>query len=175
MRVAEAREFIKNAQLNNRQPTVWADLGCGDGVFTYALADLLASGSSIYAIDKSLQPHNETTGNKIEVKFQQADFISDELKLPKLDGLLMANSLHYVKDKKGLLAKLKQYLSTAVIFIIVEYDTLKANQWVPYPVNPEQLKRLFVSAGYNDFSITGERQSVYGPQKMYACAIKSHI
>ena len=32
-------------------PTSWADLGCGDGTFTLALAELLADGSVIHAVD----------------------------------------------------------------------------------------------------------------------------
>ena len=30
---------------------VWADLGCGDGIFTLALHSLVGPGSEIYAID----------------------------------------------------------------------------------------------------------------------------
>lgn len=174
MKLTEAIDLIKNAPVKNIQPASWADLGCGDGLFTYALAILLMPGSCIYAIDRLLQQRNEATANKVEIRFQQTDFISDDLHLTKLDGILMANSLHYVKDKRALLTKLKQYLSKSGIFIIVEYDTLKANPWVPYPVNPEQLKQLFASAGYPEFIKTGERESVYGPYKIYACTLKPY-
>lgn len=172
MQVTEAREMIKNVSFDNTKPMVWADLGCGDGIFTYALAELLAPKSIIYAIDRTIKQSNKKTINDVEIKFMQADFVTDEMQLPQPDGFLMANSLHYVKDKIALLTKLKQYLSKTGFFIIIEYDTLHANKWVPFPINMEQLKQLFSSIGYTDFKKIGERPSLYGSQMMYCCVIR---
>jgi trans-aconitate methyltransferase len=173
MQLNDATDLIKNAVTDNKYPSIWADLGCGNGLFSYALSDLLVSGSCIYAIDKIIKPHHELTANNIEIKFQQANFITDDLKLSNLDGILMANSLHYVKEKITFLSKMKQYLSQTGIFIIIEYDTLHANRWVPYPINFEQLKQLFAAIDYNDVAKIGERQSIYGTQNMFSCVAKS--
>jgi len=173
MQLHEASDLIKSAIMDSKHPSVWADLGCGDGLFSYALSGLLAPGSCVYAIDKIIKPHHEITGNNVEIKFQKADFITDDLKFSKLDGILMANSLHYVKEKNTLLNKLQHYICQTGIFIIVEYDTLHASKWVPYPINFDQLKQLFASVGYNDLAKIGERQSIYGTQKMFSCSAKS--
>jgi ubiquinone/menaquinone biosynthesis C-methylase UbiE len=37
----------------------WADLGCGNGAFTLALAELLQAPAEIYAIDESKKALNE--------------------------------------------------------------------------------------------------------------------
>lgn len=172
MKVSEAKELIRNVSFDATKPTIWADLGCGHGVFTYALAELLAQNSIIYGIDRITEINKVRSVNNVEIKFMQADFVMDEIQLPKLNGLMMANSLHYVKEKKALLVKLVQYLSNTGIFIIIEYDTLKANKWVPYPVNQEQLNQLFASIGYAEFNMIAEKPSVYGDQMMYCCVIR---
>ena len=50
MRLRDAIDMLANADVDALGPTIWADLGCGDGTFTVALADGLASGSLIHAI-----------------------------------------------------------------------------------------------------------------------------
>ncbi|HEX2628099.1 MAG TPA: hypothetical protein VHM26_03785, partial [Chitinophagaceae bacterium] len=56
-------------------------------------------------------------------------------------------------------------------FIIVEYDMQKPNQWVPYPVSPDNLQQLFFNEGYKNFQITGKKKSVYNDGEIYACYI----
>lgn len=48
------KEFILpvKSKLNDSQSQIWADLGCGDGVFTKLLAEILPSKSEIIAIDQ---------------------------------------------------------------------------------------------------------------------------
>src|SRR6478736_1927190 len=87
---------------------VWADFGSGDGAFTLALADLLGPSAQIYSIDRethslerqlismTLQFHDA------KVTYLTADF-TRPLDLPPLDGVVMANSLHFQKDKTGVL------------------------------------------------------------------------
>jgi trans-aconitate methyltransferase len=117
------------------RPQCWADLGCGSGMFTHALASLLPAGSKVIPVDKKYQNLPN---------FIQADFINDDLQLGVPDGVLMANSLHYVKDKAKLISKLNP-----PGLLIVEYDTTRSNPWVPYPVAYKNLAQLAVEMGYN--------------------------
>src|SRR5919109_898496 len=84
------------------EPGTWADLGAGEGAFTLALADLLPPGSVIYAIDKDANALRELADSYRKrdpgIETRRADF-PRELDLPPLDGVVMANSLHFVKDK----------------------------------------------------------------------------
>lgn len=97
MELTEAIELIKNKYIGQESNSFWADLSSGTGLFSYALANLLPTGSIIYAIDKSAATlKNLPNPNNIIIEQQQLDFIIDELNLPNLNGILMANSLHYV-------------------------------------------------------------------------------
>ena len=47
---------------NGVSPGDWADLGSGEGAFTLALAELLASAGRIYSIDKGVAPWSGSRG-----------------------------------------------------------------------------------------------------------------
>ena len=51
MRPRDAIEMLAGSGVDMLGPTVWADLGCGEGTFTLALAEVVAPGSVIHAID----------------------------------------------------------------------------------------------------------------------------
>ena len=82
--------------------------------------------------------------------------------------------LHYVKDKPAFIEKIKKHLKPAGQLIIVEYDTVRQNRWVPYPISFENLIETFSRAGFNQIKKIGERNSVYRTEKMYAACIKYH-
>lgn len=152
----------------------WADLGCGTGIFTEALAQLLTKGSGITAIDMDAMAlrtvHNEYNG--VAILKKQMDFVHESLPLSELDGILMANSLHYVKDKPAFLKKIKGYMKHGHSFLIVEYETDKPNHWVPYPVPFAVLKDLLIKAGYKSVVRLNERPSMYNTGKMYSAVIR---
>lgn len=169
MKLQDAINLIKAAEISPKQ-TAWADLGCGSGTFTYALANLLAPQSNVIAVDKSRQQLS-TIVNDVTIKFQQADFVIDILGFKELDGILMANALHYVKNKLQFIQQLKNYLNKKGMFIIIEYDTMQANRWVPYPLNMQALKDLFSEAGFSVVKKLGALPSVYHNNNLYACEI----
>jgi|SRR5688572_24165792 len=149
----------------------WVDLGCGNGLFTKALASLLKPQSTIYAIDRAPQVKDGTIQNEIQVITRKSDFVTDSLDLPPLDGILMANSLHYVKDKPQFIDRMNGLLKPAGKFIIVEYDTDRPNRWVPYPLKYTALVPVFRMAGYRQIEFIHAVPSVYRDADIYGCII----
>ena len=114
----------------------WADLGSGAGAFTRALRTL-APKAIIHSVDKdgaALRRQRELSPQDPHLILVEADF-RRPLDLPSLDGAVMANSLHFVRDKAAVLALVRGYLRPGGRLILVEYDTDRGNPWVPYPVS----------------------------------------
>jgi trans-aconitate methyltransferase len=157
----------------NPMPQLWLDLGCGTGLFTLALAGNLPAGSKIIAIDKDEKALRKmpATANNVVIQTMAADFVHDAWNIKEVDGILIANALHYVKDKEILLKKLMASMKTNGVFLIVEYDRQAANQWVPYPLTIDAAKALFKSLGYLGFHMLNKRHSAFGEHYMYAAII----
>jgi hypothetical protein len=51
MKISQAMALIRTPIIEWSRPQSWSDLGCASGTFTTALALLLASGSTIHAVD----------------------------------------------------------------------------------------------------------------------------
>jgi trans-aconitate methyltransferase len=173
MELQQAIALIQNKYIISGSPQVWADLGCGSGLFTKALANELAAGSIIYAVDenKAALQQIESAGNVL-IKTVHADFANDQLGFQNLNGVLMANALHFVKDKIQCIQKLAAYCSAQHSFLMVEYDTDTPNPWVPYPLAFASLKRLFEQCGYTFIHKINEMPSRYNRSKIYSAIIK---
>lgn len=174
MDLKDAIQLITHNDFSTKDKRIWADLGCGSGTFTLALANILDDESTIYALDS-----NAVALSTIPAKYKQVaiktiitDFIRDDLQFEKLDGILMANSLHFVKEKEAFLTRLKSYLKDDASLLIIEYDSKAANTWVPYPIDFQSLRTLFARIGYMNISKLNTRASVYGNTQMYAALIK---
>jgi ubiquinone/menaquinone biosynthesis C-methylase UbiE len=133
----------------------WADLGSGSGAFTLALAELLGPDGEIYSVDRdtgSLREQERAMHSLFPdstVHYIVADFTAP-LDLPPLDGVVMANSLHYQRDKLPVLRRVRSLLKPGGALLVVEYDTDRGNRWVPYPVTFEMWRRLAGEAGFVD-------------------------
>ncbi len=132
---------------------VWADLGSGGGAFTFALAELLGPGGVIYSVDKdggALNRQARTMASRyptIEAHYLTADF-TQPLTLPSLDGIIMANSLHFLKRKAGFVRQLRSYLKPNGRLLLVEYNTDRGNRWVPYPLSYQSWQQVAEQAGF---------------------------
>jgi len=134
---------------------IWADLGSGQGAFTLALADLLGPTGSIYSVDRdgrALQVQVRALRDAfptVSVTPLVADFTLP-LELPPLDGIVMANSLHFERDKLAVLRLVAGYLRTAGRLVVVEYDTDHGNPWVPFPLSFRTWASMAAEAGFRD-------------------------
>lgn len=132
---------------------VWADLGSGWGAFTLALADLLGHGT-IYSVDKDRGALREQEAAMrarfpgTTVHYIAADF-TRPVDLPPLDGVVMANSLHYQRHKEPVLQLVRGYLKPGGRFILVEYNTDHGNLWVPHPISYPTWERLALRNGFD--------------------------
>jgi ubiquinone/menaquinone biosynthesis C-methylase UbiE len=137
---------------------VWADLGCGAGAFTLALADLIGPTGSIYAVDKDrsaldvLERTMRADFPATSMHYHRADFTSP-LELPPLDGIVMANSLHFVRKKDVLLQQVHSYLRAGGRLLLVEYNADQGNPWVPYPLTYSTWETLAAHNGFRETSL----------------------
>ena len=138
------------------QGGTWADFGAGSGAFTLALSELVGSKAEIYAIDKDRagfnkleQSHRERFGTSQNIHPVRTDFIGP-LSLPPLDGIVMANSLHFFKDKEKVLRHVRSFLKWNGALLLVEYNVDFGNMWVPHPLSFETYQALAPRAGFTE-------------------------
>lgn len=174
----EAIAFISAAVAHS--PGTWADIGAGDGTFTRALAELLGPDARIYAVDRDARAvaalerwAKKERPNVIPV---HADF-ARPFELPglhdaQLDGILLANSLHFVPDQDVVLGRLAQWIRPGGHVVLVEYDRCAPpSRWVPYPIPPARFEELARSAGLTAPTITATRPSTFGGVLYAAAAV----
>jgi len=172
MEIHEAIDLIRFT-LTKEQIQIWADLGCGSGLFTRALASLLPEGSWIHAIDTDEKTIREIPDSYNGVRIEKSilDFTSNSIVFNQMDGIMMANSLHYVKEKEPFLKRMLESLKIDGYFLLVDYDMRRVNRWVPYPLQIASAEQLFLYCGAQSFKLLNKRKSVFGDQWMYAALI----
>ena len=173
VRLRDATELLEGSGVGALGQTTWADLGCGDGTFTMALAGLLAAGSAIHALDRDSRALRRipSAHQGVRITIHRGDFTKQPWPFDALDGILMANSLHYVEAQAAFIRQCESRMKPQRRFLVVEYDTDDANRWVPYPLSRIKLSSLFMAAGYSSITVLGSRPSVYHRAPLYAALI----
>ncbi len=185
MDMAEAAALIQNAV--GEKGGTWADLGAGSGTFTRALAGLLGPTARIYAIDRdpaalrALSRWAEAQEKEsapaeagvipVAADFRQLHSVPVLLGVT-LDGVLLANALHFVEDAARLLAGLARMMRPRGRLVIVEYDRRPPSRWVPYPVPPDRLRDLLPAAGFGEPALVGTHPSRFSGMLYAALAFR---
>jgi SAM-dependent methyltransferase len=149
------------------QGGAWADFGSGGGAFTLALAELAGPEAEIYSIDRDRgallrQEHllhdRFPTHPASFLHFLVADY-TRPLDLPVLDGAIMANTLHFQRDKDSVLQLIHGYLRPGGRLVIVEYNVDQGNPWVPHPFSYETWHKIAQRNGFIDTNLLATRSS----------------
>lgn len=144
--------------------SVWGDFGAGGGAFTLALADVLGPAGVIHAIDRdvgALRANARAMRERfpaVRVLYHEADFTSP-LELPELDGIVMANSLHFQRDAGTVVGHIREFLKPGGRIVIVEYNIDRGNAAVPHPVPYSAWRELAASAGFERTELLARRPS----------------
>jgi ubiquinone/menaquinone biosynthesis C-methylase UbiE len=138
----------------------WLELGAGEGAFTLALADLLGPGGQILATDvdgRSLRWAEAAVRRQfpdVGIETRAFDF-TDGIPYGPFDGVLAANSLHFVRDRDPTLRAIRYSLARGGRLVIVEYDTDHGNPFVPHPFSFETWRREATTAEYSEPRLIG--------------------
>lgn len=143
----------------------WADFGAGTGNFTRALREIIGERAAIYAVDRdrgalSRQPDG--------VQRVVADFTRPIHDMPALDGLLIANALHFVRDHHSVVRQLSGYLKPGGVFLVVEYDVQHPRGYIPYPLPYTRFERIAADCDLNGIMQVAVRKSPSTGVVMYA-------
>jgi ubiquinone/menaquinone biosynthesis C-methylase UbiE len=147
---------------------VWGEFGSGSGAFTLALAELIGPQGRIISVDQNAGALKEQAQRmqaqfpNVPVEFRRADF-TRPLDLPPLDGILMANSLHFIRhrQKPELLSRLKGHLRPGGRLVLVEYNIDAGNLWVPYPFSYPTWETLASQCGFLTTRLVATRPSSF--------------
>ena len=131
----------------------WLELGAGDGAFTLALADVLGPGAAITAIDRDARALRRLD-ERLATAFPGRQLVTvvqdfrDALPAGPFDGVLAANSLHFVEDPVPVLRSIATVLRPSGRLVVVEYDADRGNPWVPHPFSSARFSGLATQAGF---------------------------
>ncbi|MBW3571142.1 MAG: class I SAM-dependent methyltransferase [Gemmatimonadetes bacterium] len=157
---------------------VWADLGAGTGVFTRALATLVGPPGRVIAVDRdatALEVLSARTvdGGPAAPIITVAGDVTEPLSLPPLDGVVMANVLHFVADAEGVLARVAAMLRPGGRLVLMEYEGRRPGPWVPYPVDAARFVELARDAGFTLPRVVAAQPSRFGGEIYVAVAERS--
>ena len=135
------------------------DVGCGPGMYTFAMAKIIGNGGCVYAADlweegiTRLQERIERRGVK-NVRTMHAD-VSKTLSLPgdSLDLILMATVLHDLKEpgvQDGALAEARRLLKRHGVFAVVEFKKIPGPPGPPISIrlSPDEAAALVEPFGF---------------------------
>lgn len=144
----------------------WADFGSGTGAFTLALAELIGPAGVLHSIERdeyAVRQQQRAFHDRFpdrRVHFHIADFtrpIRDNV--APLDGLVIANALHFYRQPLPIVQALKAHLNADGRFIVVEYNVEQGNTAVPYPISYERWIDLAKAAGFAHTQLLAARPS----------------
>jgi SAM-dependent methyltransferase len=138
----------------------WLELGAGEGAFTLALADVLGTGGEIVAVDRDAGALRRL-GAEIGRRFPGTTLTTvvgdfrDALPDGPFDGVLAANSLHFVADPLAVVLRARATLRPGGRLIVVEYDADRGNPWVPHPFSFRTWQSMSAQAGLAETRLIG--------------------
>ena len=140
----------------------WLELGAGRGAFTLALAELLGPGAEIVAVDRDAADLRRLAEAMAErCPATRLETVTADFREPlavgegAFDGLLAANSLHFVRDPAAVINAVRPMLRPGARVVVVEYDSDSGNPWVPHPFSFDTWGAIAERAGLANTRLVG--------------------
>jgi SAM-dependent methyltransferase len=140
-------------ELLNLPSGIWVDAASGDGVFGQALLEIANPSIDIigFDIDRSVVQHfiSQLKARTLQCYALQAD-LRRQLPFVGVDGIILANGLHFYPrpQQVRLLEHCAQALRQTGQLVVVEYNTERSTNAVPYPISEKNINHLLSPAGF---------------------------
>jgi len=92
------------------------------------------------------------------VRCLRADLM-DELTIGPMDGIVMANALHFIHERELFRTRLTSWIRPGGRFILVEYDSDRGNPWVPHALSWDTWHATAERAGFGETQLIGRLPS----------------
>jgi SAM-dependent methyltransferase len=125
---------------------------------------LIGPSGVIYSIDKdrfALAEQERLLHDRfpnVTVHYLAADF-TRPLQLPPLDGIVMANALHFQRDKDRVVQLVRTHLKPGGRLMLVEYNIGSGNFAVPHPIPFRDWQTLARRSGFAATKLLATRPS----------------
>ncbi len=153
----------------------WADLGAGTGTFTRALATLVGTTGRVHAVDadagalRVIESWAARSPHDRPVTAIRAD-VTRSLDVPPLDGVVMANVLHFVASAEAALRSIAAQLRPGGRLVLIEYEGRRPSRWVPHPIPAARFAELATASGFHRPRVVATRPSAFGGEIYVALA-----
>lgn len=131
-----------------------ADLGAGDGYFTFRLADAVAPGGHVYAIDVSPGLTERLAQRAAErdppdVSVILAPYDDPGLEPASVDLIFICNTFHHIEDRPRYFANAAQALRRGGRVVVID---MLPSAWLQrltgHTIRPEVIRGEMLQAGY---------------------------
>lgn len=132
---------------------IWLDAGCGDGVFADVLRESNPAELCVIGLDRdrySLRRFSNCLDSKQQPALAVLGDLESELPFTGLDGILLANVLHYFAhpEQVNILRRVARAMNHSGMLVIVEYNSNQSTSAVPHPIPLSSVSQLLKDASF---------------------------
>ena len=132
---------------------VWIDAGCGNGTFTFPLANIVNKVIALDTNKHNLSYLESKIPSEVNIKTKLFDFNNPFWYEVPVDGILFGFSLHYDPIHEKALKNAYLQLKPEGQLVIFEYSSEKSVPWVPYPLSTSNLTSILEKLSFQGIQI----------------------
>jgi ubiquinone/menaquinone biosynthesis C-methylase UbiE len=152
-----------------------ADIGSGDGYFTFQLSKAVGAGGKVYAVEVDNNLVDELSQKARDGGYDNVVVVQGEVDDPllpdgKIDLVFLCNSYHHIKDRVGYFARLREDLSesgrVAVIDLKVSFLVrllAPAGHWTTVETMTEEMQKASYSRRERFDYLPAQNFAVFSP------------
>ena len=138
---------------------IWIDAGCGNGTFTFPLANMVSMVIALDTNKHNLSYLESKISSELNIETKLFDFNNPAWYKIPVDGIIFGFSLHYNPIHKKSLENAYLQLKSGGRLVVFEYSSEKPVPWVPHPLPINKLISILKELNFQDIQVVENFQS----------------